>query len=789
MGCILVNTHYSFAGKKEEKYPDLTFFCDYCESCLSVQNGFTDWGATWECTDCGYVNTIIDNDAYLETAVEKNYHSGYARMLLALDLKDKEAALDRFEEAISLFKKAENYKNSKELIERCKDQIYLISGKRETISDSRDESPGNNESFQSQIQVGDVIYLGRIQQYDDFKQSKDPIEWVVIKKDKNKALLLSSYVLFFKPYNEKKTTWYNSELRRYLNNIFFNNSFSLKEKEAIVYDVINNQTEKNKQWDTDAGAASSDRIFCLSYQEFMNYVDRYLKTAVATLKSDEDLYKEPEDDYLYYEVYWWLRSPGKKQGKAIAVDFFGDILSEDVDDTFTGVRPALWLDLKKYTPEADYAKVDEAFDYFDEGNYYDAYRTFDEVSGNEGYFENIWFWSFESLASHFILNEDVSGFHNDYEALLISCLNKEFNKNDEWSKRMIRSWRFLGGSEQVTCYNLAKKCLEKEDDEKAFQLLSYLGNYEDSKDLLDQISAKMGIQSYYVKANKYITGNDNGYLKRNSIPSDDRHYGWDLGQFVMSNFTRVTKGESDNPIFLKTLGDSITLSFELEQDIGALDDKKDLKISNDKDGYDQEFELRKTKNGFGYGALIVRHTDYQNRMHDPVIYTNYLKNENNALSSIQLNEEGDYEVALDYEIVDNSILHIANKKGNYSMRFHFSIRNGNCTVFPFDIKTNQELKNTFVTENGFYLDLAKSRYLEITVKRTVLALDGDSGYVEDERFNRAAKDGDKYTEEGIYTIMVKNVYTDEKTTKTIFVGSQSLLDEYVKKGFSMDRLK
>ena len=153
-----------------------------------------------------------------------------------------------------------------------------------------------------------------------------------------------------------------------------------------------------------------------------------------------------------------------------------------------------------------------------------------------------------------------------------------------------------------------------------------------------------------------------------------------------------------------------------------------------------------------------------------------------------LNEEGDYEAALYYEVEDNDLKHIASKYGNYRITFRFSVRNGNCMVYPFDLVTGAELQNTSVTENGFRLDLARSRYLDIDVKRSVL-VESPTGVVEDERFNRPAKDGDRYDAEGIYTISVSNRYTGESTVKTIFVGTDALLQEYIAKGFSPDRLK
>ncbi len=105
-------------------------------------------------------------------------------------------------------------------------------------------------------------------------------------------------------------------------------------------------------------------------------------------------------------------------------------------------------------------------------------------------------------------------------------------------------------------------------------------------------------------------------------------------------------------------------------------------------------------------------------------------------------------------------------------------------VYPFDIYTGTELKNTSIAEYGFYLDLARSRYLNIDVKRSVY----QNGR-EDVRFNRPAKDGDEYTAEGVYTISVSNQYTGESTVKTIFVGDNDLLQQYISQGFSLDRLQ
>lgn len=145
------------------------------------------------------------------------------------------------------------------------------------------------------------------------------------------------------------------------------------------------------------------------------------------------------------------------------------------------------------------------------------------------------------------------------------------------------------------------------------------------------------------------------------------------------------------------------------------------------------------------------------------------------------NEKGDYEVALDYVIEsDSSLLGFIPKSDetHYRIFFKFSVRNGNCMAFPMDLSTNAELTNTAIAKNGFYLDLAKSRYLDVNIKKEVLN-EGANGLIEDVRFNRPAKDGDKYTEEGIYTITVKNNYTEQTTEKVIYVGNNDILKAHV----------
>lgn len=273
------------------------------------------------------------------------------------------------------------------------------------------------------------------------------------------------------------------------------------------------------------------------------------------------------------------------------------------------------------------------------------------------------------------------------------------------------------------------------------------------------------------------TGTDTGYSESNPIQESDPHFGWRLGDFTVTGFTSVVEGKNDTPVFLKTAGDKVKLSFRLDQKLDALNGNEALSINDDGNGYDQYFEV--SKQDFGRGTLIVRQTNYQNETGEPQVYVNYLEGkEQGADTEIELFEEGDYEVSLDYEIKDDprrvGSVSIVPSYSNYKISFKFAVRNGNCMIFPFDLKTKSELANESYAPDGFYLDLAQSRYLSINVKKEVMA-PGANGLVEDTRFNGPARNGDQYTEDGIYTITARNDYTGQETVKKIYVGDDPVL--------------
>ncbi len=270
---------------------------------------------------------------------------------------------------------------------------------------------------------------------------------------------------------------------------------------------------------------------------------------------------------------------------------------------------------------------------------------------------------------------------------------------------------------------------------------------------------------------------DNGYYKNIGLDSDNPHLGWDIGSFTIGGFTSHTQNSDGEDVFLKNVGDKVRLWFNMTEgiNINKLNNNSDQYINNDANGYDQKLNV--PMQNFKHGALIIRFTDYKGQKHDPIIYTNFLEAiaSPGADTKVQLFEEGDYEVSLDYEIIDTNW---KDRIYNYKIAFNFQIRNSNTIVYPQDLETGTYLANDSVTENGFMLDWAKSRYLDVNVKLSQWTK-GANGYTEDIRFNRTAKESDVYKDTGIYTITVTNPTTDpygnNPTVKKIYVGSDNVL--------------
>ncbi len=215
-----------------------------------------------------------------------------------------------------------------------------------------------NNYLNEKYAVGSYVTFGTYPQTES-GTDKTPIEWLVLARDGNKALLLSRYGLDMQPYNTKYTdiTWEESSLRSWLNSTFMEKAFSTKEQSAIVQvKVDNSKSQGYSGWSTSGGNNTQDKIFLLSYAEANKYLgvtyeDRNnTKSRVAPTAYAKKQGVHTSSDFMTTEGSeagcWWLRSPGDIQSFAAYVHTFGSLRYCNVNNDLVCVRPALWINLE-----------------------------------------------------------------------------------------------------------------------------------------------------------------------------------------------------------------------------------------------------------------------------------------------------------------------------------------------------------------------------------------------------------------------------------------------------------
>lgn len=214
------------------------------------------------------------------------------------------------------------------------------------------------EARDAKFTVGNYVTFG---EYPQTTAGEDmtPIEWLVLARDGDKALLISRYGLDAQPYNKDHTsvTWETCTLRTWLNGTFYNKAFSSAEQAAILTtNVDNSKNQCYSGWSTSSGNNMQDKVFLLSYAEANKYFgvtydnssntkSRVAPTAYAIAQGAWTSYSNKTTDSTY-AGWWWLRSPGTYQDYAAIVYFVGSLDFNYVDSDSGSVRPALWVNLE-----------------------------------------------------------------------------------------------------------------------------------------------------------------------------------------------------------------------------------------------------------------------------------------------------------------------------------------------------------------------------------------------------------------------------------------------------------
>ena len=364
-------------GQYDESIAVFTELNDYSDA--KVQISETKYQQAVSLREAGEYESAIAAFASLnsyrdaETQIEEMKQEKYQQ---AVALREN----GKYDDAIAVFTELENYSDAATQITETKyqqannlnaaaryDEAYAIyvtlTGYKDVDKllaedDNMIAAAAAAAARDAKFAVGNYVSFGT---YPQTKAGNDatPIEWLVLARDGNKALLISRYGLDAQRYNKDNTsvTWETCTLRTWLNGMFYNKAFSSAEQAAILTtDVDNSKSQCYSGWSTSGGNNTQDKVFLLSYAEANKYFgvpygnssntkSRVAPTAYAiahgTWTSSSNKTADGTD-----AGWWWLRSPGNYQDFAAVVDTDGSLRNITVNYVSGSVRPALWVNIE-----------------------------------------------------------------------------------------------------------------------------------------------------------------------------------------------------------------------------------------------------------------------------------------------------------------------------------------------------------------------------------------------------------------------------------------------------------
>lgn len=212
---------------------------------------------------------------------------------------------------------------------------------------------------------------GEIITFGNYPQNADgadviPIKWRVLQNSGSELFILSEYILDCKRYHGKSVdikwrdcvdiTWHDCDLRKWLNDEFYNIAFTATEKEFIKTTHCTDNGEGSPD--------TEDKVFLLSVNEIKDVSDKHGKDLRRAVGTDFAKTKKPDGCSLYIydktnkdnyiirsgeEVgcsWWWLRTQGNKPNRACFIGTNCSIRSYGNNSIAVyGVRPALKINL------------------------------------------------------------------------------------------------------------------------------------------------------------------------------------------------------------------------------------------------------------------------------------------------------------------------------------------------------------------------------------------------------------------------------------------------------------
>lgn len=225
-----------------------------------------------------------------------------------------------------------------------------LSGSSVPISEMRTPNVWDiNSADLASVNVKDIITLGKYEQDNNTDNGTEKIEWIVLRIERGKALLISKSILDIRKYNNEagNVCWDNSDIRKWLNKDFYKASFSQSDKDFIYpyeHDEITDNvfllSSDESKIVFENGDTDCKTSFLTPYAEYqiplMKTVDGWLlRDTLPYMKSSTYIasYGDPHDD----------------SNKDITVCLLMPISQSTPyyvkPDSAYGIRPSIWISM------------------------------------------------------------------------------------------------------------------------------------------------------------------------------------------------------------------------------------------------------------------------------------------------------------------------------------------------------------------------------------------------------------------------------------------------------------
>lgn len=251
----------------------------------------------------------------------------------AEDLAAAEAEAQRLAE-IEAKRKAEE-KAKKEAEEKKKAEAKRKAEEKKKAEEARQKEIAS-------WYVGSVHKLGKYKGY--------PLEWIVVSvSDEGYAEVVSKYGVDYLSFHSTSFTdvqWKDSQIRKWLNNDFFNAAFTYSEKCKILEANVAKSTNPQYKYVTEATCDYLYLLSCYQAEKFFPNPNERACPPLGFLSSQSDFKSSVEKWGLTLNKSWWLRTKGTAYDSTYVtgygeIEYGGSIISNK-----HLVRPAMLIQFK-----------------------------------------------------------------------------------------------------------------------------------------------------------------------------------------------------------------------------------------------------------------------------------------------------------------------------------------------------------------------------------------------------------------------------------------------------------